>query len=132
MIEIHGPGARLGLIAATGCSGLAVLYRFPPSQYQIYPRCPFYAATHLLCPGCGGTRAIYELLHLNLTGALHYNALVTLLAPLALVWLAWGCYRLYRDNRFPPVPWPRGIALGLGVVAIAFAVIRDSGIAFVM
>jgi hypothetical protein len=72
MIEIHGPGARLGLIAATGCSGLAVLYRFPPSQYQIYPRCPFYAATHLLCPGCGGTRAIYELLHLNLTGALHY------------------------------------------------------------
>jgi hypothetical protein len=120
------------LPALAGCAGLAVLYMFPPAHYQIYPRCPFYAVTHLLCPGCGGTRAMYELLHMNLPGALHYNALVTVLAPLALIWLAWGCYRFYRYHRFPPVPWPRSIALALGVIAISFACIRDAGIAFVI
>ena len=132
MKQLNDRRARTGLLAAGGCAGLAVLYRFPPSQYPIYPRCPFYAATHLLCPGCGGTRALYELMHGNLPGALHFNALVTVLAPLALTWLLWGCYRLYRDNRFPAVPWPRSIALALGVVAVLFAVIRDAGIAFVM
>jgi Protein of unknown function (DUF2752) len=124
--------AQVSLPALAGCAGLTVLYKFPPSQYQIYPRCPFYAVTHLLCPGCGGTRAMYELLHMNLPGALHYNALVTVLAPLALIWLAWGCYRLYRYDRFPPVPWPRSIALALGVVAVLFAFVRDAGIAFVI
>jgi hypothetical protein len=129
-IGINRSHARLALVAAAGFAGLAVLYKFPPAQYQIYPRCPFYAATHLLCPGCGGTRAMYELLHMNLPGALHYNALVTVLAPLALLWLVWSCYRFYREGRFPPVPWPRSIAVSLGTVAVLFAIIRDAGIAF--
>ncbi|HLW54940.1 MAG TPA: DUF2752 domain-containing protein [Candidatus Angelobacter sp.] len=124
--------SRITFWIAAGCAALGVLYRFPPSQYSIYPRCPFYAATHLLCPGCGGTRALYELLHMNLRGALHYNALVTVLVPVALAWLAWGCRRAYRDGLFPPVPWPRSTALVLGAVALLFAVIRDSGIAFVI
>lgn len=121
---------RSSALAVASCAGISLLYNFPPSKYPFYPRCPFFALTHLLCPGCGGTRALYELLHMNVSGALHYNALVTVLAPLAAVWLAWGCYRLYRDQRFPPVPWPRTTAVVLGVVAIAFAVIRDTGIAF--
>lgn len=119
-----------GAVMAACCGGMAFLYRFPPTEYNFYPRCPFYAATHWLCPGCGGTRALYELLHLNLRGALHYNALLTVLAPLLLMWFAWSCYRFLRDNRFPPLPWPRSIALALGTVSLLFAVIRDSGIAF--
>jgi hypothetical protein len=124
--------ARIGLTATTSFAALGVLYSFPPTQYAIYPRCPFFAITHLLCPGCGGTRAVYELLHMNVSGALHYNALVTVLAPLVVGWLMWGCYRMYRDQRFPPVPWPRSVALVLGVIAILFAVVRDAGIAFVI
>ncbi len=111
-------------------AALAVLYNFPPSQHAFYPRCPFYALTHRLCPGCGGTRALYELLHLNLPGALHYNALVTVLLPVALVWLAWRHYQVARHGRFPAVPWPKTIAVCLGVVSLLFAVVRDTGIAF--
>lgn len=125
--------SRVPVSAFAVCAGLAVLCGFSPARYPIYPRCPFFALTHLLCPGCGGTRALYELLHLNLAGALHYNALITVLAPLAMMWLVWGWYRVWRyDERFPAVPWPRSTALILGSVAVLFAIVRDAGIAFVM
>jgi hypothetical protein len=111
-------------------AGAVVLFNAPPSTHSFYPRCPFYAATHLLCPGCGGTRALYEMLHLNLSGAMHYNALVTALLPLVLAWLAWSCYQAFRYDQFPSIPWPRTFAVSFAVVAILFAVIRDTGIAF--
>jgi hypothetical protein len=121
---------QLAMWAGASCAALAVVYTFPPAEHAFYPRCPFYAVTHLLCPGCGGTRALYEMLHLNLPGALHYNALVTVLTPLVLVWLVWCCYQVLRYDRFPTIFWPRTIALSLAVVSILFAVIRDTGIAF--
>jgi hypothetical protein len=123
---------RKQLAAWTGatCAALSVVYAFPPSEHAFYPRCPFYAVTHLLCPGCGATRALHEMLHLNMPGALHYNALVTVLAPLVLMWFAWCFYHAFRYDRFPRIPWPRTIALSLGLAAVLFAVIRDTGIAF--
>jgi hypothetical protein len=113
-------------------AGLAVVYKFPPAQYGFYPRCPFFATTHLLCPGCGGTRALYELLHGNLPGALHYNALLTALAPLVALWFLWGGYQAFRQGRFPSVPWPKTVAVCLGTVSILFAIVRDTGIAFTL
>lgn len=125
--------ARIPYGAFATAAGLTILYLFAPSRYSFYPRCPFFALTHLLCPGCGGTRALYDLLHLNLAGALHYNALVTALTPVVLAWMGWGWVRVWRYHvSFPAVPWPRTTAAVLGTVAILFAVIRDAGIAFVM
>jgi hypothetical protein len=126
------PRVQGAMWAGVSCAALAIVYTFPPAEQAFYPRCPFYAVTHMLCPGCGGTRALYEMLHLNLPGALHYNALVTVLIPLVLAWLAWCCYQVLRYDRFPTIPWPRTIALSLSVVSILFAVIRDTGIAFVI
>lgn len=121
---------QVGMWAGGFFAMLAVVYWFPPAEHSFYPRCPFYAVTHRLCPGCGGTRALHELLHLNVLGALHYNALVTMLAPLALAWFAWCCYQTFFHDRFPPVPWPRALAVGLGAVSVLFAVARNTGIAF--
>jgi uncharacterized protein DUF2752 len=125
---------RVQIVGWTGgvLAGLAVIYNFPPAEHSFYPRCPFYAVTHLLCPGCGGTRALYELLHLNLRGAMHFNALVTVLLPLVLIWLAWGGYQSARQARFPSVPWPKTVAACLGLVALLFAVVRNTGIAFAL
>jgi len=109
-----------------------MVYNFPPAESSFYPRCPFYACTHLLCPGCGGTRALYWMLHGNLHEALHYNALLTGLAPLVLLWLAWCWYHAERRGRFPSVPWPKTVAVCLGVVSLAFAVVRNTGIAFTL
>ena len=43
-------------------AGAAVLLRFPPEDSTFYPQCPIFAALHLECPGCGGTRALASLL----------------------------------------------------------------------
>ena len=79
--------------------------------------CPFYELTGLFCPGCGSGRAARALLHGELTAALGYNALFTLLLlPCALI-LAREYLRFVfpglglRPLRLPG--WVFGAALGL-------------------
>lgn len=110
--------------------GGGILYNFPPQEYHFYPLCPFYAATHMLCPGCGGTRALYHLLHLNFAQALHLNALVTLCAPLFLACFSFWYYWVIRYHRSPGVTLPRGVVIGLYATVIIFAVVRNVGMGF--
>jgi hypothetical protein len=42
---------------------------------SLLPPCPFHAFTGLYCPGCGSTRAIFQLLQGNLIAAFRYNPL---------------------------------------------------------
>lgn len=112
-------------IAAAGVAGAATLYRFPPQEYPFYPRCPFYALTHLYCPGCGATRAIAELLHGHVAAALHFNAAITLLLP-ALLWYFGKMYwTAMRENclEWPEIPqWSLRAAVAC---VLLFGVIRD-------
>src|SRR6185312_6786981 len=111
-------------------AAMAVLYFFSPSQYHFYPRCPIYTYTHLLCPGCGGTRAMYELLHFHLRGALHYNALLTVLAPLGGLWFAFSWWRAVRDNVTLRLQSPRFAIATVILLTVLFTVARNTGIAF--
>ena len=110
--------------------GCGVLYRFAPTEHTFYPRCPFFAMTHLLCPGCGGTRAVYQLLHLHLREALHYNALVVFLFPVACAGFIFWYYSTVRYGRSPEFHFPRSVVVCLHVVFLLFAVLRNSGLAF--
>lgn len=112
--------------------GCGVLYSFSPQDYHFYPLCPFYLTTHLLCPGCGGTRALYQLLHLNFAAAWHYNALVTLAAPIFLLWFAYWYYSVMRKGRYAGFRAPRLVVVCLYVVVVLFAVARNTGIAFAL
>jgi hypothetical protein len=123
---------RANLWAGAFLVGCGVLYTFPPQDYHFYPLCPFYATTHLLCPGCGGTRALYQLLHLNFSAAWHYNALVTVAAPLFLVWFALWYSSVMRRGRAPEFRMPIPAMVCLYVVVVSFAVARNIGIAFVI
>ncbi len=112
--------------------GCGVLYSFPPTEHSFYPRCPIFAVTHLLCPGCGGTRALYQLLHLHLREALHYNALITALFPIACAGFVFWYYSTVRYGRSPRLQLPRSVVVCLYLVFLLFAVIRNTGIAFVI
>lgn len=47
-------------------------------------QCSFHDITGWLCPGCGGQRAFYHLLHGNFLLALRCNALIIILLPFLL------------------------------------------------
>jgi hypothetical protein len=82
----------------------AILFRFPPSQSSFYPHCPIFTTFHLLCPGCGATRALAALLHGNLTQALQFNALAIALLPAVLVWTTLSWLRSLRRRPLPRLP----------------------------
>jgi len=119
-----------GLVLAALLGGLAVVYRFSPTEYSFYPRCPIYLTTHWLCPGCGSTRALHALLHLQIQSALHYNALFTLLFPFVCLWLGFNCYWTLRYDQFPKLAFPRSLAVVLTVTVVLFTVARNTMFAF--
>jgi hypothetical protein len=119
-----------GTAAAAMLATLAVVYKFPPSEYGFYPRCIIHATTHWLCPGCGSTRALHALLHFDVRSALHYNALFSVLAPIMLLWIAFCCYRVMRYDQFPRLAIPRALIACLVVSVLFFTVARNTLFAF--
>jgi hypothetical protein len=102
-----------------------LLLLYPPAQYSFYPQCPIHHYLHILCPGCGATRALAALLRGDLVEALRVNILTTLLMPVALVY-AVACYgRVLRRN---PVPWPQPPTSAIYAAlagAVIFTVVRN-------
>ncbi len=83
--------------------GLVVLYRFNPIDYIWMPKCPFKMITGLQCPGCGGQRAIYSLLHGHVAEALHYNYFLVYAGPYAFLfvvqrWILSGKAKTWLGN----------------------------------
>jgi len=120
----HPSVAPLATLAA-GIAASAYLYRTDPHQGGHWlPRCPFNWATGLLCPACGGTRLVYDLLHGDPVRAFHENALMLLLSPLALWmggrWLVAGL----RGRRLRLTLNPR-VQYALLVVGVGWAVARN-------
>jgi hypothetical protein len=120
----HPAVAPLAALAA-GAAASAYLYRTDPHQSgHLLPRCPFNWLTGLLCPACGSTRLVYDLLHGDVARAFHDNGLVLLLSPvLALAagrWLAEGL----RGRRWRPVV-PPVAGWTLLAVAVTWTVVRN-------
>ena len=121
---------RANYVLGLALLGGTVLYSFPPQEYHFYPVCPFYAVTHLLCPGCGGTRALYQLLHGNPEEAFRMNALVTLAAPVVVAWFLYWYSAVMLERRLPPIRLHWSAIAVLLVVTGIFVVVRNAGIAF--
>src|SRR5438445_685407 len=112
-------GAGLAAIVLLG-----ILFFFSPSQYPFYPRCPLHAMTGLHCPGCGSLRALHSLLHGDIAGALHFNALLILSLPF-LACLGFNSFRASLGKAAPSTgPRPVWIWIFFGAM-IAFGVLRN-------
>jgi uncharacterized iron-regulated membrane protein len=102
----------------------AVLFFFDPAKHGFYPICLFHSLTGWNCPGCGATRAAYQLLHGHLLRALHDNALfVLMLAALAI----WSARRVVQKVRNQPMALnvPPGVWWALLVVVLIFTGVRN-------
>jgi len=102
----------------------AVLYFFNPSTHGFYPVCEFHELTGLNCPGCGGTRAAYQLLHGRTLRALHENALFVLSLAALAGRSMWFSIRKIRNRPVTPFLPPTALWTFL-VVAIVFTVVRN-------
>ena len=114
-----------GLVLALTAMGVgALVYSFNPSVHHFYPVCEFHRLTGLNCPGCGGTRALYALLHGDLPTALRDNALAVVgLAGTGLRagWFALNRLRGRHNGDFFPAYW----LLPLLIVLAVFGVLRN-------
>jgi phosphoglycerol transferase MdoB-like AlkP superfamily enzyme len=110
--------AHLALAAVVSVVVVAalVLYRFPPEQYGFYPACPFFALTGWECPGCGMTRAVAALLHAHFAEAWHWNPLVFVVVPGALVWMGRLYWRAVSGER---LLWPQISMVPFGATLFA-------------
>jgi hypothetical protein len=93
------------------------------------PTCIVKLTTGLDCPGCGGTRAFWYLLHGNLAQAVRYHAVAVFAAPF-LVWayIAWAVRAV--TGRSLPMPRVGGstIAWFLAIWGI-FTIVRNIPVA---
>jgi len=107
----------------TGLSAL-VLVR-SPLENTIFPPCPLHAATGLWCPGCGATRASYLLLRGDVLGALHFNALWVLLAPLALYQAVAFAGEAFGVRWLRRIPLSRPVIIAIFVSMAGFFAVRN-------
>ncbi|GAA4218508.1 DUF2752 domain-containing protein [Actinocatenispora rupis] len=122
--------AWLAPLALLACFGLSVAYveRFNPTTGDAGPTggCAFKALTGLDCPGCGGTRAFFYLLHGNLPEAARNHLLAVFATPfLVYAYIAWTVNRVLGKPKMPMLRVsPGAIGLFLGSW-LAFAVLRN-------
>lgn len=123
-------GPRPGILSRTlpvtvGLAGLAagtLLYTVDPYDGG-YPTCPMLAITGLYCPGCGSLRAVHDLLHGDLVGALARNPLAVLAVPYLAFWLV--SWALRATGR----PAPRSTVLPAWAIWVLLGVVLAYGIA---
>ncbi|MGM9386910.1 DUF2752 domain-containing protein [Streptomyces antibioticus] len=120
----HPAAAPLAVLAA-GAAGSAYLYATDPhASGHWLPRCPFRLVTGLLCPACGGTRMVYDLMHGHYAQAWLDNRVLLLASPFALALLARWAWEGLRGRVWRPRLGTRGVAVVLGI-AVAWTVLRN-------
>jgi hypothetical protein len=110
-----------GAVAGGGCS--LFLYLVNPHNHQVFFPCPFHAMTGLYCPACGGLRMMHDLLHGDLTAALHDNALA--IPAVIIGFAAWLNWTIRRWRGKPEPARPTWLSPVIIVVLIVWTVVRN-------
>lgn len=83
--------APTAIVAGLAVGAVIVLRNVNPyAANSPLPGCPLYALTGLYCPGCGSTRCLYSLVHLDWHGAMAMNPLLVIALPFLLLMLLHG------------------------------------------
>jgi hypothetical protein len=118
-----------GPVTTAVALGAATLYTYVRNPFEsgAFPACLLYATTGIYCPGCGGLRAVHQLLHGDIVGAISLNALAILLViPVTLVALTWWAGNAAGRNWQPPRLHP-AVYWALAGLVLAFWVLRNVG-----
>ena len=120
----RGLATRVGVTAALAV-GTAWVGMGDPNQGGFFPKCIYYQATGHWCPGCGGLRAVHDLLHGDFSAALGMNPVVVLvIVPLGIFGMAWW----WLDGlgvRVPAFHISTRLAWALPALLLAFWILRN-------
>jgi hypothetical protein len=112
------------LVGASGIGALGLLHVRDPHKTGSYGFCPFLLLTGHPCPGCGGLRAMNDLTHGDVVGALSSNAMaVVLLAVMAVAGVVWF-YRRWRGKPAPLLKTTSPVLWGLLAGFVVFGTFR--------
>ncbi|MFT4299849.1 MAG: DUF2752 domain-containing protein [Aeromicrobium sp.] len=112
------------LIGAAGASAMLALHLRDPHTSGSWGVCPFLLLTGQPCPGCGGLRAMNDLTHGDISGALGSNAMaVAFVVFMGVAWVVWIARR-WRGENVPWVRLPKAWLIVIGAAVIVFAVFR--------
>lgn len=114
----------LTVVGVASIGACYLYFRLAPRFPILTPGCVFSRATHLYCPGCGGTRAVRALLRGDLLTSLRSNPIVLWMLVVG-VWLqvrGWGAVIRRAPERMRVSAW---MWVGLVVLAIGLFVVRN-------
>lgn len=116
-------------LAALGCVGAGIGYTllFDPTRSapDAAPTCLLKLTTGLDCPGCGGTRALWYVLHADLPAAARHHVLLVFALPfLAYLFVAWAGRQAF-GWRLPELRIGNKLIGAVLAVWFAFSVVRN-------
>ena len=113
----------IGVLALFGMLALYVFWN--PTETNIFPSCPVYAATGIYCPGCGSQRAAHKILNGNIVEGIRHNYLIVLLA---MVLLYQGFVYVMNDllsKNIPNLLHKSKVTFSILIIVILFWVLRN-------
>jgi len=115
----------LALVCFAGGVGYTLAVRPADSDAAASPTCLVKMTTGFDCPGCGGTRAFWFLLHGDLPAAARSHLLAVFAVPFVVyLYLAWAANLVFRRQLPALRVTPRTVSVFLAAWAV-FAVLRN-------
>jgi len=113
----------IGVLALLGMLSLYVFWN--PTETNIFPSCPVYAATGIYCPGCGSQRAAHKILNGNIIEGVRHNYMIVLLA---MVLLYQGFVYVMNDmlgKKIPNLLHKSKVTFSILIIVVLFWVLRN-------
>lgn len=116
-------------VAALGCMAMAAGYTLltnpTTSEPDALPNCLLKLTTGLDCPGCGGTRAFWYVLHGDLGAAARHHLLFVFVLPFLLyLYVAWAVQHMF-NRRLPRLELTPKVLGSVLVAWVVFSVARN-------
>ena len=112
-------------IPLTIIGGGVALFFLNPSEHSFFPKCALYMATGFSCPGCGSTRALYQLTHGDVLEAMRLNPGLMALITLGLTDYVRFVVSVIRGNPFQTLFGRLKLLGALMGVMLVYGVIRN-------
>jgi len=114
----------LALLLPASAGVIWTLRRLDPNAADsLLPPCPFLSLTGLYCPGCGSTRCLHALAHLDLPAAFSMNPLLVVALPALTLMLVWAAG--LRPSALAPVMRVLGSARAWLWLLLGFGLLRN-------